>query len=60
MLVSYLYNLLFLLGIFTLYFIGWYIIWKSILCNILIIREILGLDEPNNKYKKKFTLKYKN
>ena len=40
-------------------FFGWFIIWNTILYEISIIREVLGLDEPKNKYNKEFTLKYK-
>lgn len=39
--------------------VGWYIIWNTILYEIAIIREVLGFDEPKNKYNKEFTLKYK-
>ena len=54
-----------ILGIFgfilliIMLFIGWVLIWNHILCNIPILREVLGLDEPKNKYNKRFTLEYK-
>ena len=50
------------MGIFLLILlisIGWIIIWNSILYKIPILREILGLEEPINKYNKNFTLDYK-